>query len=93
MGISKPAIFMTVDWHYILCTDLEPLQAAEEHEEEKKEPLTPITDLSFPPTLHIPEYFGLVSSCTSIHCRAIICSVVSLLTIPMYMHIHDSCDF
>ena len=29
--------------------------------EEKKEPLTPITALSFSPTLYIPEYFGLVS--------------------------------
>jgi hypothetical protein len=35
------------------------LQPAEDPKEEKKEPLTPITDINFPPTLHIPEYFGL----------------------------------
>ena len=33
----------------------------EEEEEEKKDLMTPITALSFTPTLHIPEYFGLVS--------------------------------
>ena len=32
-----------------------------EPEEEKKKPLTPVTALSFSPTLYIPEYFGLVS--------------------------------
>ena len=33
----------------------------EEEEEEKKELPTPVTALSFAATLHIPEYFGLVS--------------------------------
>lgn len=73
---------------YILCTDLE---AAEEHEEEKKEPLTPITDLSFPPTLHIPEYFGLVSSYTTtaeLYTSSYYTEL--LIYLQSYMHIHDT---